>query len=64
MNRHQKHSPQIVRNPAYRQVFQRLDEALAVNTRTDNVEKIRLMRRAMFADVDKLQQSGQIKIPK
>jgi len=64
MNRHQKQPHFTVRNPAYRQVFQRLDEALAVNTRTDNVEKIRLMRRAMFADVDELEKSGTVKIPK
>jgi len=37
---------------------------LAENTQTDNYEKIRLMRLALFADVDKLQQSGKIIIPK
>ena len=64
MNRHQKSPPFNVRNPAYRQAFQRLDEALEQNSSFSNAEKIRLMRRAMFADVDKLQQSGQLKIPR
>jgi hypothetical protein len=57
------HSHQI-KNQSYRQAFARLDEALAENTQTDNYEKIRLMRLALFADVDKLQQSGRIIIPK
>jgi len=64
MSRHQKHPRLFVRNPAYRQAFQRLDESLEVNVPFDNREKIRLMRRAMFADVDELLKSGQIKLPK
>jgi hypothetical protein len=64
MSRHQKPARPIVRNPAYRQAFERLDEALEENTPSDNSHKIRLMREAYFADVDKLQASGRIKIPK
>ena len=64
MNRHQKQPHFNVRNPAYRQAFERLDAALEENAQSDNSEKIRLMRLAMFADVDKLQQSGRVKIPK
>jgi len=54
----------IVRNPAYRQAFERLDESLEQNSGFSNAEKIRLMRRAMFADVDALEKSGRIIIPK
>ena len=64
MNRHQKHPRMIVRNPAYRQAFERLDESLEQNSGFSNAEKIRLMRRAMFADVDALEKSGRIIIPK
>jgi hypothetical protein len=64
MNRHQKQPYLKVRNAAYRQAFERLDEALAENTQSDNSEKIRLMRKVYFASVDKLQQSGRIKIPR
>jgi hypothetical protein len=64
MNRHQKQPHFNVRNPAYRQAFQLLDAALEENTPSDNYEKIRLMRRAMFADVDELRKSGRIKIPR
>ena len=64
MNRHQKHTQHLTKTPAYRQAFERLDAALEENAQSDNSEKIRLMRLAMFADVDKLQQSGRIKIPR
>jgi hypothetical protein len=64
MTRNGKIARPIVRNAAYRQAFQRLDESLEENTTCDNREKIRLMRQAMFADVDELQKSGRIKLPK
>jgi tetrahydromethanopterin S-methyltransferase subunit G len=64
MNRHQQHPRLFVRNPAYRQAFQRLDESLEQNSGFSNAEKIRLMRQAMFADVDALQKSGRVKLPK
>ena len=63
MNRHQKHPHLIVRNPAYRQAFERLDEALEANTQPDNTEKIRLIRQAAFADVDEFIKSGQLELP-
>jgi len=63
MNRLQKHSRLVVRNPAYRQAFLRLDESLEQNSGFSNAEKIRLMRRATFADVDALEKSGRVKIP-
>ena len=63
MNRFPKHPRLFVHSPNYRQAFQRLDEALEANTPSDNSEKIRLMRLALFGDVIKLEQSGRIKIP-
>jgi hypothetical protein len=64
MSRHQKPPQHRTQAPAYRQAFERLDEALEENTPSDNSEKIRLMRLAMFADVDRLQASGRLVIPK
>jgi len=64
VNRHQKHPHPVVRNPAYRQAFQRLDEALEKNSKFSNAEKIRRMRAEYFADVDALQKSGRVILPK
>ena len=64
MNRRQIFSQHRLHNPAYRQAFERLDEALEENTPSDNSEKIRLMREAYFADVDKLQKSRRLVLPK
>ncbi len=64
MNRRKKSPQHRSHGPAYRQAFGRLDAALEENTPSDNYEKIRLLRLALFADVDKLQASGRIKIPK
>jgi hypothetical protein len=64
MNRRQKSPPPRIKTPAYRQAFERLDAALEKNTLSDNYEKIRLMRIALFGDVDKLQASGKLVIPK
>lgn len=64
MNRRHKPAPRRPQNPAYRQAFDRLDEALEQNTPSDYSEKIRLMRLAMFGDVDKLQASGTLVLPK
>lgn len=58
MNRRAQPPPHRPRNPACRPAFARLDEALAKNTQPDNSETIRLMRLAMFDDVDRLEQSG------
>ncbi len=64
MNRYPKHPRLFVHSPTYRQAFQRLDEALSRTCVDSNFEKIQLMRRILFGDVDKLQQSGTLKIPK
>jgi hypothetical protein len=63
MNRRQKPIPPRIKNSAYRPAIERLDAALAENTLSDNYEKIRLMRVALFADVDALRESGKIVLP-
>jgi hypothetical protein len=63
MNRRQKPFQPRIKNPAYRPAFERLDAALEGNTPCDNREKIRLMRLALFADVDALEKSGRVVIP-
>lgn len=63
MNRHRKSSPLLTKSPVYRRAFERLDTALARNTPSDNSELIRLMRLAYFADVDELEESGEVKLP-
>jgi len=64
MNRRQKPPPPRTKNPAYRQAFEMLDAALEKCTRSDNYEKIRRMRVAYFSDVDRLQASGKLVLPK
>jgi hypothetical protein len=64
MNRRQKLPRPFVRSVAYRQAFERLDAVLKENTPFDNTEKIRLMRKALFASVDELEKSGTIELPK
>ena len=63
MNHRRKSPPQRIKTPAYRAAFERLDEALEENTPFDNREKIRLLRLAMFADVDELEKSGTVVLP-
>jgi hypothetical protein len=64
MNRRQKPSQPRIKTPAYRQAFARLDQVLDENTRVDNVELMRRMRAAYFADVDALEKSGTVVLPK
>jgi hypothetical protein len=64
MNRHQKPPRLVVRDPAHRKAFQRLDESLEKNSGSSNAEKIKLLRQAMFADIDDLDKSGTVKLPK
>ena len=64
MTHHGKSTRPVARNAAYRQAFERLDAALEKNTPWDNSEKIRLMRLAAFADVDALEKSGKLVLPK
>jgi hypothetical protein len=51
MNRHQKPSLSRLKNPAYRQAFERLDAALDENTQSDYSEKTELLGMAMFGDL-------------
>lgn len=64
MNHQRNLSAGLLRRDGRRDALRRLDEALEKNSGFSNAEKIRLMRKAMFADVDALVQSGKIKIPK
>jgi len=64
MNRRHKPPQYRTQAPAYRQAFERLDAALEENTPCDNREKIWLMRLAYFADVDALEKSGTVVLPK
>jgi hypothetical protein len=64
MNWHQQHPRPVVRNPAYRQAFQRLDEALEQNTCMSQAETIAAVRKAYFADVEEFKKSGQLVLPK
>ena len=64
MTRPQKHPHRRVRIPADRQAFQGLAESLEQNPGFANAEQIRLMRRACGAEVDELQKTGEVKIPK
>jgi hypothetical protein len=64
MNRRQKPPQLRTPAPAYREAFERLDQAVEENTPSDNSAKIRLLRLALFGDVDKLRAAGRIKIPK
>ena len=47
----------------YRVAVERLDAALERNTVSNNSHKIRLLRMALFGDVDRVPPSGEGKIP-
>jgi hypothetical protein len=64
MNRRKKALQHRSQSPAYRQAFERLDAALEENTPSNNYEKIRLMRLAMFADVDEYMKTHPLNLPK
>jgi hypothetical protein len=63
MNQRHKPPPRRPKNPAYRQAFERLDEALEENTSFDNVDKRKLLRRALFGDVEKHVKTNPITLP-
>jgi len=63
MNRRQMPPQHRTKARAYRQAFERLDAVLEENSQARNAEKIRQMRRAYFADVDALENSGTVIIP-
>ena len=64
LHRKQQQHLSITRNPIYSRAIQTLNDALEQNTEHPNVEKIRLLRIALFGDVEKLDQSGAVVIPK
>lgn len=61
MNHRQKHSPLIVRNPAWRQAFERLDESLDQNSDYDNSELLEQIGRHMFGDLWRERENTQSK---
>jgi len=58
MNRFQKKLNLNVRNPTYGQAFAHLDAALAKNTRSNDIEKINRLRRAVFGELPEDNPSG------
>jgi hypothetical protein len=65
MTRPRKIARPIVRNPAYRQALQRLDEALEQNTPSDNSEKLDLMGQHLFGDLWRpREQTSNVVLPK
>lgn len=65
MSRTKKIARSIVRNPAYRQAFERLDEVLEEDTPSDYSEKTELLGRFMFGDLwHPREQTGNVVLPK
>lgn len=64
MNNSKNIPSRTLRADGRRIALQRLDTFLERNTSSPNAEIIALMRKAMFADVDELQKSGKIILPK
>lgn len=63
MNPRQKHPQPRRHSAAYREAFERLDAALEKHTRSDNAEKIRWLRLALFGAVEEVQRSGRVVLP-
>ena len=63
MKRTRNRSTRSVARPRPLAVLERIDAFLAHTNEHPNAEKIRLMRLALFADVDALQASGTVKLP-
>jgi len=63
MNRHRKPRPLIIRAPAYRRAFQRLDEALEREPEIPVEEKIRELFGLAPRVSDELQPPGTVKAP-
>ena len=65
MTRQHKQPQMTVRNPAYRQAFQRLDESLEQNSDFSYAEQIQLLGRQMFGDLwDDPEETGTAVLPK
>jgi hypothetical protein len=58
MNRRQKTPQHRTQAPAYRQAFERLDEALEQNTQSDYSEKLELLGLHLFGDLWKARKPG------
>lgn len=63
MRGHPRQTPPFRGPAAYRRTFEALDAALDRSTEDGCAERIRLLRRLYFADVDELAASGAVKLP-
>ena len=64
MNRQRNNSTRVQSRGVWQRISQRLDDLALREGRFANSEKIALMRRLIFAEVDALEKSGRIKIPR
>ena len=63
MNRHRTRSARSAQRQRPQTAMERIDAFLERNSEFSNAELIRMMRKAMFDDVDELQASGKVKLP-
>ena len=64
MNRNRTRSARSSHRQRPQTALERIDTFLEQNNEGSNAELIRSLRKAMFADVDELEASGEIKLPK
>ena len=64
MNWNRLQSTRSPHRPPRQSPLERIDAFLQRNNEGSNAELIRMLRKAMFADVDELEASGEIKLPK
>jgi hypothetical protein len=62
MTRNGKSAHPVIRLPAYRPAFERLDAALAKNSRFSDIEKIQMARIALFG-LEAVAAADRVKIP-
>jgi uncharacterized protein related to proFAR isomerase len=56
-------SARSAQRDVYERLSKRLDNLTAVERMSSNAEKIALLRKVYFADVDELERSGAVKLP-
>jgi hypothetical protein len=63
MNRNRTRSARSAQRQRPQSALERIDDFLERTNEGSNAELIRMLRKAMFADVDELEASGEIKLP-
>ena len=63
MNWHRTRSARSPHRQCPQTPLERIDAFLARNNEGSNAELIRMLRKAMFDDVDELEASGKVKLP-